>query len=927
MSMYTHETQSSSSSLSSTTQHAHQHSPRRSSPLSQTLTTDHDTSTNNPPVSPGSSITSDSGSSRYHCASSDSFVSSNDSSSLQSLSREVSSSDVSHQRCQLSSASEGFNVARPIASMLSASAPQFQSRILDAPIDIHKLAPAVSVPVKVAVHAITPHVTEQAVGTPSLPTSGQGAGALPASQTSASDSRMAPMNTPQSADGCKETSPVKSQPMDAQTQSSEFRTPNVYINGLPPNFPEEDLFKMTHEFGQVLSVRTFTRHVCDKPSGYGFVLFDTIEAAEKCVESLRKYRNLHPSFSKQIHKIPGTIYSSSSFTPGGPNSDIHRLPADSFKARMEQLKDTTSTNLYMEGLPLSIDDQTLAALVRPYRIMSSRFFQTRLSNPPRMIAFVRLETREAAEEVVERLHGRLVRGWEKDSGCRISVRFADTTEQRELRRLERMNRDGDNSPGRITMAQAALLNLNGTQLNPRLTSSPLMRADLGYLQNGVNANSPLLSGRLASNLPLSSVSSTLPLAQQPFLQSLDPMRGMSLLAGGEMCDGLISDASRLMRPGIILPHPSLLQDDSSSLQNAQLQSSMGTGVGGLAARADNGFTPMERMLLQAHVQRQQVWNLLENQMENQYGASLLDQARGVMDSPVSGKSTLGREPTRRLLDVLPPMSEDDFHAQGPLQQQQSLVDLGDANNLLRLGAENRSSFPLGSGSHSALVHQQHQRNRTHASHARVEVEGDNNAQALHMRSTTFPSQYLSNRSSQSLLTTFTSQDRAVNSSTSNNKTNHIHSMSSTIIGSASHYDNRSSSTNYLVNSKHNSLDRTSLRSADPDDSNAPFVREGRQPTAATMFSEQDNTGKHDSRTASIRTNRLPPRPASNDEDHSPLVSPALTHSGRTPVSLSPATPFFNSDRTFEGPAMIAAEGIREVRLDIGEQQKKSVGGH
>jgi hypothetical protein len=57
------------------------------------------------------------------------------------------------------------------------------------------------------------------------------------------------------------------------TQSNVERTPNVYINGLPPNFPEEQLLAMTREFGAVQSVRTFTRHVADRPSGYGFVLY------------------------------------------------------------------------------------------------------------------------------------------------------------------------------------------------------------------------------------------------------------------------------------------------------------------------------------------------------------------------------------------------------------------------------------------------------------------------------------------------------------------------------------------------------------------------------------------------------------------------------------------------------------------------------
>ncbi|KDR72738.1 hypothetical protein GALMADRAFT_42644, partial [Galerina marginata CBS 339.88] len=198
---------------------------------------------------------------------------------------------------------------------------------------------------------------------------------------------------------------------------------------------------------------------------------------------------------QQIHKIPGTTYaqgvvphsSSSSWDEshhahphdsGGNSVDDSGSIADpdgdttgsqsadaSFKAKMESLQDPTSTNLYMEGLPLSIDEPTLTALVSPHRISSSRFFQTRLSNPPRIIAFVRLETRLGAEEIIERLHGRMVRGW-NDTGSRISVRFADTSEQRELRRQERSTQEGDGSPARLTIAQAALLNLRGQELRP-----------------------------------------------------------------------------------------------------------------------------------------------------------------------------------------------------------------------------------------------------------------------------------------------------------------------------------------------------------------------------------------------------------------------------------------------------------------------------
>lgn len=57
-----------------------------------------------------------------------------------------------------------------------------------------------------------------------------------------------------------------------KSDAQEDKTPNVYINGLPPHFPEDQLFALASTFGEIKSVRTFTRHVRDSESGYGFVL-------------------------------------------------------------------------------------------------------------------------------------------------------------------------------------------------------------------------------------------------------------------------------------------------------------------------------------------------------------------------------------------------------------------------------------------------------------------------------------------------------------------------------------------------------------------------------------------------------------------------------------------------------------------------------
>ncbi|KAJ7488892.1 hypothetical protein FB451DRAFT_1552840 [Mycena latifolia] len=258
--------------------------------------------------------------------------------------------------------------------------------------------------------------------------------------------------------------PRESHPAPA-VPDSEGKTPNVYINGLPPYFREDQLLAITAQFGEVLSVRCFTRHTPRAASGYGFVLFDSMAAAEKCIGTLKR-SDLHPSFSK-VNKPPRIVCSphsptlparSSTSSLASSNSDS---PSElSFKAKMAQLEDKRSTNLYIEGLPMSADKNVLIELVHPHVIQSTRFLRSKVPESQTMIAFMRMDTREAAEDVIVRLNGKKVRGWD-DAENRVYVRFADTLDQRELRRAETSTADDS---GRLSIAQATLLNYRGTQL-------------------------------------------------------------------------------------------------------------------------------------------------------------------------------------------------------------------------------------------------------------------------------------------------------------------------------------------------------------------------------------------------------------------------------------------------------------------------------
>ncbi|KAJ7056834.1 hypothetical protein C8F01DRAFT_1372796 [Mycena amicta] len=270
---------------------------------------------------------------------------------------------------------------------------------------------------------------------------------------------------------------------DSAADDTDEQAPNVYINGLPPHFTEEQLLAIVANFGEVVSVRTFTRGG-PSSSGYGFVLFKSMAAAENCIVTLRR-SNLYPRLSR-VHRPPRIINSSSSSSIRTSSSSSgsslgnadQGSPVLSFRERMARLEDQKSTNVYIEGLPMSSDKQTLLTLAHPYVIMSSRFMRSKIPNSPTMIAFMRMDTRVAAEAVIAHLNGRTVRGWD-GSESKVLLRIADTLDQRELRRAEAAARDGngDESSDRLSIAGATLLSYRGKEFAAALSQSDSSGSD------------------------------------------------------------------------------------------------------------------------------------------------------------------------------------------------------------------------------------------------------------------------------------------------------------------------------------------------------------------------------------------------------------------------------------------------------------------
>lgn len=199
----------------------------------------------------------------------------------------------------------------------------------------------------------------------------------------------------------------------------------------------------------------------------------------------------------------------------------------------------------------------------------------------------------------------MVRGW-NDPGCRVSVRFAD-------------------SPSRLTIAQAALLNLRGQELQTDSHKSPRLAQyqDLPPAEKR-SPNYFLQSQPTLDYLPISQPLPVLPslptnLGYNLYNSPVFPVR--DLQGNAEM------DILRQSMQGLGMEEPMFDNPLKSSAlgidyQTAQtsLRSLAGTRSVSSAppvrhrgqTQAHNGFTPAEEVILQAHAGRRLLCQLRRN---------------------------------------------------------------------------------------------------------------------------------------------------------------------------------------------------------------------------------------------------------------------------------------------------------------------------
>nr|XP_042716734.1 RNA-binding motif, single-stranded-interacting protein 1 isoform X7 [Chrysemys picta bellii] len=145
---------------------------------------------------------------------------------------------------------------------------------------------------------------------------------------------------------------------------------NLYIRGLPPNTTDQDLVKLCQPYGKIVSTKAILDKTTNKCKGYGFVDFDSPAAAQKAVSALK---------------------------------------ASGVQAQMAKQQEQDPTNLYISNLPLSMDEQELENMLKPFgQVISTRILRDS-SGTSRGVGFARMESTEKCEAVIAHFNGKFIK--------------------------------------------------------------------------------------------------------------------------------------------------------------------------------------------------------------------------------------------------------------------------------------------------------------------------------------------------------------------------------------------------------------------------------------------------------------------------------------------------------------------------------------
>ncbi|CAD6188498.1 unnamed protein product [Caenorhabditis auriculariae] len=141
---------------------------------------------------------------------------------------------------------------------------------------------------------------------------------------------------------------------------------NLYIRGLTPATNDDDLRAMCEKFGTISSTKAIMDKSNNSCKGYGFVDFDSPQAAQRAVE---------------------------------------QLVADGVQAQMAKQQEQDPTNLYIANLPPNYTEQMLENELAKFGLVVSTRILRHNDATSRGVGFARMDSKDKCEEIIQALNG------------------------------------------------------------------------------------------------------------------------------------------------------------------------------------------------------------------------------------------------------------------------------------------------------------------------------------------------------------------------------------------------------------------------------------------------------------------------------------------------------------------------------------------
>lgn len=233
---------------------------------------------------------------------------------------------------------------------------------------------------------------------------------------------------------------------------------NLYIRGLSPSTTDEDLRKMCAQYGTITSTKAIMDKALNQCKGYGFVDFESREAASRAVEMLTK---------------------------------------SGIQAQMAKQQEQDPTNLYIANLPSNFNEQMLESALSPYGMVISTRILRNADGNSRGVGFARMDSKEKCEEIITALNGKLIEGMDPNA-TPLLVKQADTGRKNTRKRSDMGFELGiyPNQPFPMTAPHDYMRNIGGM---PQMYPTPYVNYSMGYPQQ-VTGYSPYDVNAMASQM-------------------------------------------------------------------------------------------------------------------------------------------------------------------------------------------------------------------------------------------------------------------------------------------------------------------------------------------------------------------------------------------------------------------------------------------